>query len=357
MAEPANVRRLRAELKRLLQPAVVGLLWLVERLHWWLLLLLAAYLTSGITIVQPDEVAVVYRLGSLVGDGAGAIRQPGALIALPRPIDRVERVPTAKVFESQLRELHFSQVEDKATRYLVTSRTTLDPERVGYVLTGDQNIVHVAMVARWQVSDPIAWVQAVERPEELLRAAVLASSVSALGGLSVDSVLADGRQELVGEITRRSQTRLDAWGAGLQLVSLELVELGPPQQVREAFREVQTAAIEAETRVKAAQEYRELQLPKARTDADRQTREAEAVALDLKQQARSEAEAFLVLLEEYRRDRLVVRERLYREGVEAVLDDAGLVDFVPPPASGGRYDGTRISVEIVRKPRVGGRDD
>lgn len=357
MSESANSRQLQAELRRLLQPAIAGLLWLVERLHWWLLVLLLAYLTSGVTIVQPNEVAVVYRFGSLVGDGAGAVRQPGALVAMPRPIDRVVRVPTAKVFETELRELHFSQLEDKATRYLVTSRTTLDPERVGYVVTGDQNIVHVAMVARWQVSDPIVWTQAVERPEELLRAAVLASSVSAIGGRTVDTVLADGRQELVGDISRRSQAKLDAWETGLRLVSLELVELGPPQQVREAFREVQTAAIEAETRVKAAQEYRELQLPKARTDAERQTRESEAVALDLMQRARSEAEAFLALLAEYRRDPLVVRERLYREGVEAVLDDAGLVDFVPPPATGGRYDGTRISVEIVRKPRFGGPDD
>jgi len=357
VAHPGESHQLRAELLRLLQPAIAGLLWAVERLHWWLSVLLVAYLTSGVTIVQPDEVAVVYRFGRLVGDGAGAVRAPGVLVALPRPIDRVVRVPTAKVFETELRDLHFSQTEDKATRYLVTSRTTLDPERVGYVVTGDQNIVHVAMVARWQVADPVAWTQSIDRPEDLLRAAVLASAVSSLGGRAVDTVLADGRQTMVDDVARQAQTRLDAWGAGLDLVSLELLDLGPPQQVREAFREVQTAAIEAETRVKAAREYREVQLPKARTDAGRQTREAEATALDLKQQARSEADAFLALLSEYRRDPQVVRERLYREGIEKVLDDAGVVDFVPPPAAAGRYDGTRISVDLARQPRAGGRDD
>ena len=178
MSDSVDSRQLRAELLRLLQPAVAGLLWTVERLHWWLLALVVAYLTSGVTIVQPDEVAVVYRFGALVGDGAGAVREPGVLVAMPRPIVRVVRVPTARVFETELRDLHFSQTDDKATRYLVTSRTTLDPERVGYVVTGDQNIVHVAMVARWQVADPIAWTQAVAEPEELLRAAVLASSVA-----------------------------------------------------------------------------------------------------------------------------------------------------------------------------------
>jgi modulator of FtsH protease HflK len=353
VSESTESRQLRHELLRLMHPATQGLLWTVERLHWWLGVLLVAYLTSGITFVQPDEVAVVYRFGRLVGDGAGAVQAPGVLIALPRPMDRVVRVPAAKVFETELRELHFSQTEDKASRYLVTSRTTLDPERVGYVVTGDQNIVHVAMVARWQVSDPIAWSQAVEAPEDLLRTAVLASTVNTMGALAVDGVLADGRQTMVDDVTRQAQARLDGWGAGVSLVSLELLELGPPQQVREAFREVQTTAIEAETRVKAAREYREVQVPKARTDARRKTREAEAGAVELTQRARSESHAFLALLAEYQRDPVVVRERLYREGIESVLDDAGAVDFVPPPA-GPRYSGTRITVDLRRS---GDRDD
>ena len=72
---------------------------------------------------------------------------------------------------------------------------------------------------------------------------------------------------------------------------------------------------------------------------------AEADALEGVQRARSEASAFEALVAEYRRDPVVVRERLYREGVEAVLESAGRVDFLPPP-SGARYIGTRLTVPI-----------
>jgi len=331
------------ELAALLGPVGTGAVRAVERLHWWLIILLVAYAGSGVTVVNPDEVAVMYRFGALVGEGAGAVHPPGLLIALPRPFDRVQRIPSARVFETELRDLHYTQSDSKVNRYLVTNRATLDPERTGYVLTGDQNIVHIAMVARWQVGDPIAWVQEVEDPEALLRLAVLQSMVQTLGGLSVDTVLSDGRQDLVDTVTRRAQSWLDDRAAGVSLVSLELLDLGPPQQVQEAFREVQTAAIESETRLRSAQEYREVQVPKARSDRRRAVQTAEAEALEGVQQARSEASAFEVLVAEYRREPIVVRQRLYREGIEAVLEQAGKVDFLPPP-TGQRYNGTRLTI-------------
>jgi len=344
------------ELGLLVGPVGQGALWAVERMHWWLGLLLLTYLFSGITVVQPDEVAVTYRFGALVGDGQGAVREPGLLLALPRPIERVVRVPVARVFQTELRDLHFTQSEDKVTRYLVTNRSSLDPERTGYALTGDQNIVHIAMVARWQVRDPIAWSHDVERPEALLRAAVLRAAVATVGGASVDGVLSDRRQSLVDDISRRADASLEAWGAGVSIVSLELLDLTPPQQVNEAFRDVQTAAIESETRIRSAEEYREVQLPKARSDKTRAIQAAESDALERVQTARSEAEAFLALAAEHRTDAGVVRERLYREGMEAVLKGAGKVEFLPPPV-GGRYSGSRLTLPSGAKRRSGGRDE
>lgn len=354
----AGRRGVGRELATLARPAGSAALWAVERLHWWLAVLAVAYAASGVTLVQPNEVAVLYRFGALVGEGAGAVHPPGLMFALPRPVDRVERVPVATIFESELRDLHFTETdvssgESKVTRYLVTSRTTLDPERTGYALTGDQNIVHIAMVARWQIADPIAWLQSVDDPEDQLRAAVLSSTVRALGGRSVDAVLSDGRQALVESVSRAAQARLNGWQAGVSLVSLELIDLGPPQQVKEAFRDVQTAAIESETRLRSAEEYRAVQLPRARTERGRAVQAAEAEALERLQAARSESAAFTALVAEHRKDPTVVRERLYREGVEAVLRDAGAVRFVPPPV-GGRYTGGRLTVPTGAG---GGRDE
>ncbi len=338
MAGPANTPRrlVLRELQRLAEPAVAGATWTLARLHWWLFVLVLAYGFSGVTVVQPNEVALLVRFGRLVGQGAGAVRPPGVVFALPRPVDEVVRVPVARVFETEVRALHYTIDEDdgsggRVTRYAATSKNTLDPEVTGYALTGDQNIVHVSMVARWQIADPVIWATAVADPEAQLTQAVLAAAVVNVGGRSVDAVLSEGRQAFVDSTRRDAQRRLDAVQVGVSIVSLELLDLAPPQQVKEAFREVQTAAIDAETRIKSAEEYREVQLPKARSDKNRAIQAAKSDALARLQVARSDAAAFLALEAEYRRDPHVVRERLYREGIGAVLKDARRVQFVPPP--------------------------
>ena len=100
------------------------------------MLLFVLYLGSGITIVQPDEVAVVYRFGQLRNAGtAQAVAQPGMLLALPKPLERVERIPVQKVFEQKVEGLHFRAVGQMT----VLSSSTLNPEKVGYALTGDGN--------------------------------------------------------------------------------------------------------------------------------------------------------------------------------------------------------------------------
>ena len=63
-------------------------------MHWWIGCMGLLYALSSLTVVRPDQVAVVLRWGRLVG-ASPALQQhgPGLLLALPRPIDQVIRVP------------------------------------------------------------------------------------------------------------------------------------------------------------------------------------------------------------------------------------------------------------------------
>lgn len=336
-----------AELRRLAQPLAGSARWAFGRLHLWLGLLGVAWCSSGVTVVQPDEVALVLRLGSLRGAGTpAAVRQPGVLLALPSPIDEVIRVPVRKVTEVELRDLHYDPVAGRAARS-APNRPTLDPTTSGYALTGDQNIVHLVVVARVQVSDPVAWALGVQDPPALLRDAVLAALLRSVGELPVDNVLAEGREDLLDRVQERAQARLDEVGAGLTLVALELTELVPPGQVRDDFTEVQNAFIGSGTKTRQAEEYRAEQLPKAQGDADVLLRDARVYAEDLLAAARGEVLAFDSLAREHRQNPAAVRQRLYREGIDAVLAGAGRVRILPPPAA-GRYGELRITVPTSR---------
>jgi membrane protease subunit HflK len=326
-----------SELTRLASPLarVLDNAW--RRMHWWLALLAILYAVSGITIVRPDEVAVVLRWGRLVGDAAGTqIHGSGLLFALPRPVDQVVRVKTKYVSEVQIRTL--AEPTDHPAY-----GDTLDPIVVGYALTGDQNVVHVEMRASYRVRDPADWAFYGPKSEEILRVEVAAAMVRSLGEMGVDHVLSDGRKLLIAAARQRAQAGLDAAHSGLALVSLELVGLRPPSVLSSDFDAVQSAYIESETKKKDAQAFAQDVVPRAHAAADTAVQVARAEAGAARAIADGQTGAFLALHREYSSSPVVVRERLYRDAVERALGHAKAVHWIPPQASGNGQH-TRVMI-------------
>ena len=325
-----------SEVARLAQP-VLGLLdgaW--QRMHWWVAAMACLYLLSGITIVRSDEAAVVLRWGRLVGE-TPALQEhgPGLLFSFPRPVDQVVRVKVKHVWDVPVNTLASA---DGGAGY-----DTLDPVTQGYAVTGNQNIVHVNMVAHYRVREPAEWAFYGLKAEDALRVEISAAMIRSLGEMDIDRVLSDGRKELIATATHRAQEGLDAAHSGLELTSLELIKLAPPQALAGDFNAVQSAFIGAETSIKNARTYSENAIPKAQADADTEVQDARSAAASDLATARGEAGAFLALEREYKADPAVVGERLYRDGVDRAIAGAGRIQWVPPPV-GGNYHGMRISI-------------
>jgi membrane protease subunit HflK len=323
------MRRTRSasELSRLAAP-LAGLFdaaW--RRMHWWVAAMAALYALSGISVIRADEVAIVLRWGRLVGDTPATQQHgPGLLFAVPRPVDRVVRVKTKHVSEQSIQTL--------AAPAGFTFADTLNPIRVGYALTGDQNVLHVAMTARYQVRDPVDWALFGPAAEDILRVEVTTAMVRSLGEIGVDRVLAESRKQLIETARQRAQAGLDGARSGLALISLELTELTPPGVLSRDFDAVQSAYIEMETKKKDAEAYAEDLLPKAQASADQAVQSARADAAAERARSLGDADAFRALERQVRASPAIVRERLYRDAVDAAVRRARAVRWVPPPAEG-----------------------
>jgi modulator of FtsH protease HflK len=329
-----------SEVRRLASPLLGGLDAAWQRMHWWIITMAVLYAASGITIVRSDEVAVVLRWGRLVG-ATPALQEhgPGLLFAFPRPIDQVVRVPVKHVFELSIPDLFIGpQDDDDSNAYM-----TLDPVRQGYALTGDQNIVQTFMVARYRIRDAAEWAFYGPTSDSVLRVEVVSAMKRSLGEMGVDRVLSDGRKSLVETAAKRAQAGLDQAHSGLELSSLELTDLAPPTALSGDFQAVQSAYIDAETKKKDAQTYRESTIPRAQGEVDAQTQAIRGAADNDLAIAKGEAAAFLALAREYRANPAVVRERLYRDAVEKAIGSAAGVQWVPPPVN-GHYSGFRVTV-------------
>ena len=211
-------------------------------------------------------------------------------------------------------------------------------------------MVHLSFVANYQITDPVVYGLSIADPAVQIQQAVQSVAVQQIGALSVDSILSEGRQELVESIAEQSQRRLDEWQVGVTLASLEVVDLVPPYQVKSDFNSVQSAYIESQTTVQKSEEYKIAQLPLAESARTKSLQEAKSYAARILAEAQSGASAFELLLSEYRSNPVVVEERLYREGIERTLKDVGRVQFVPPPQNNRYQDGFRVTI-----PNQGGK--
>src|SRR5437763_965933 len=108
-----------------------------------MVLLLLAFLGSGIFKVGPDERAIKLHLGKPVGEGERALLGPGLHWSLPYPIQEYVKVSISgikKVTSSV--GWYATTPQQEAANTEPPPGGTLNPANDGYVFTADNNIIH-----------------------------------------------------------------------------------------------------------------------------------------------------------------------------------------------------------------------
>lgn len=195
----------------------------------------------------------------------------------------------------------------------------------GLMLTEDESIVELPITVQFNVSDVRAYVLNVKDPEVSLRHATDSAVRHVIGSTELNQVLSEGRQAIAAEVKQRLQTYMDSYGAGIQVINVNIQEARPPEEVRSAFDDV-IKAKEDEARLKnQAQAYANGIIPEARGRSQRMIEEAEAYKAEVIARAEGETDRFENLLTEYKRAPEVTRQRLYLETMESVMKNSSKV--------------------------------
>lgn len=195
----------------------------------------------------------------------------------------------------------------------------------GLMLTEDESIVELPITVQYNVADVKSYVLNVRDPEISLRHATDSAVRHVVGSTELNQVLSEGRQAIAAEVKQRLQAYMDSYGAGIQVINVNIQEARPPEEVRSAFDDV-IKAKEDEARLKnQAQAYANGIIPEARGRAQRMLEEAEAYKAEVIARAEGESDRFESLLAEYKRAPEVTRQRLYLETMESVMANASKV--------------------------------
>ena len=304
------------------------------------------YMLSGVYTVQPGEVAVVRTLGKV----SSAAVAEGLHYRLPWPLGKEDVVNIAEV----RRETIGLELEEPDHPN--------HPDGPGkiQVLSGDTNIVDYVVVIQYKVKDPVAYLFSSNTAQyQLVRDSIRASVTKLSASIPVDDILVAKRQAMLEALKSDMQVLLETYKSGIQVVSVNFQKAYPPDDVADAFQDVQSAKEDKEKAINQALGYQNSVLPEARGQASRIKAEADAFAQTAVDSARGAASSFEGLLVQYRKDNRiygedVTRFRLYLETMERIMKrvktyvvekggkadlrmlDAGSAIQANPPAGGLR---------------------
>jgi membrane protease subunit HflK len=264
-----------------------------------LLLLLAAWLGAGFYVVDTDEQAVVRRFGE-IAQRVG----PGMHYRLPWPVDRVDVVKTTSVMKTGV-----------GFRLAEGARTAAGME----LLTGDTNILSVALVLQYVIRSPAEFLFRIEDPETLIGSLAETVLTETVIGMAVDEVLTTGRLAIQERVKTETQAMLDDYRSGVQITSSSIMAITLDQAVAQAFQEVTDAMADREKSRNEARIYANNLLPKARGEANAVVQAAQAYRQQRIAEAIGDADRFLALLEQHEKAPEITRSRLYLEAMERIL--------------------------------------
>lgn len=260
---------------------------------------------EGTYQIKEQEQAVLITFGQ-----AKAVMEPGLHFKIPL-VQQVKKVNTTIQ--------GFSIGYDREG----TSETDEDES---LMITSDYNFVNVDFFVEYRFSDPVKALYASQEPVLILKNLAQSCIRTVIGSYTVDDVLTTGKNEIQAAIKEIILKKLEEQDIGLSLVNITIQDSEPPTtQVMEAFKAVETAKQGKETALNNANKYRNEKLPEAEAEADRIIKAAEAKKTERMNEALAQVSRFNAIYQEYKKNPLITKQRMFYEAMEDVLPDLKVI--------------------------------
>jgi modulator of FtsH protease HflK len=299
-----------------------------------LIILAFVWIASGLYRVGPDEQGVVLRFGKFI-----KTTQPGLHYHIPVP---VETVQTPKVTKVNRIDIGFRSERDSG---FSQGGGVADVPEESLMLTGDENIVNIDFSVFWVIKDAGKFLFEIQDPQGTVKAAAETAMREVIAKSKIQPVLTEGRAQIELETQKIIQSILDEYNSGIQITQVQTQKADPPDQVIDAFRDVQAARADMERSKNEAEAYANDVIPRARGEAAKIMQAAEAYKQRVVAASEGEASRFVSIFNEYDKAKKVTKDRMYLETMEKVLADidkviidknsgSGVVPYLPLPELG-----------------------
>ncbi|HCN71313.1 MAG TPA: FtsH protease activity modulator HflK [Pusillimonas sp.] len=271
------------------------------------IVLVGLWLSSGFIIVQEGQVAVVTKFGKYT-----KTLNPGLQWHMPYPIEDAQPVNI-----SQLRTFEVGYRGSVSNKVLNES----------LMLTTDENIVDVQYVVQYRLMPegaPDYLFETVD-PDESVRQAAETAMREVVGQRRMDVVLYSGRTEIANSVQQLTQEILDRYKTGVQVSTVAIQNVQPPEQVQAAFDDAVKAGQDRERLINEGNAYASRIIPETRGRADRMVFDAQGYTAQVIGTAQGDTARFAAIESEFAKAPEVTRDRMYLATMQTILENTSKI--------------------------------
>ncbi len=332
---------------------------LFQGLRVLIIIIFVYLLFSGMFRVDDQNEAMLFRFGALqtrVIDperGESPILTSGKWYwAWPYPVDWVKEIPAQKSVTVSTGEVFLPRINPSLVdpKELPPAENFLRPGNDGYLISGDTNILHT----RWEVNfrivnsakyylnfydDEEAQTSAGSRSrhqeqrqrgtEAIIRNLLSNAALAEMATWRVEDLLATSRtlpngkvENIKDKVQERLLDFLEEVDLGVQVQSVNLIDLQPPLATMEAFRKVNEASETGRAEVLKAKSYAESVVLAAQGNAYRIVDEAKSYRTRVVESVKADSAYFETVLAEYRKNPETMLTALYTDALRTALAQA-----------------------------------
>lgn len=271
------------------------------------LVVVLVWLGSGFYIVREGSVGVVTQFGRYLETS-----RAGMHWHIPAPAQAVELVNVDKLRTFQV-------------GFRGDSNSQVLPEAL--MLTDDENIVDMQFVVQYRLKSDGApdYLFNTRDPDDSVRQTAETAMREVVGTEPMDFVLYEGRTQVADAVRTLMQNMLDRYKSGIEISTVAIQNVQPPEQVQAAFDDAVKAGQDRERLINEGEAYANRVLPLAQGQAARMQAEAEGYKAKVIADAQGDVSRFNSIYEIYHAAPAITRERIYLQTMQDIYAQASKV--------------------------------
>jgi len=279
-------------------------------------------LFNGIYVLDDGEQAIIERFGEKISIEKSA----GIKLKIPF-IDKVNKLKTDNVYTLQ----YGYRSQKHGDTQTATQYADVPTEAI--ILTNGSYIVNVEAMVQYRIIDAEAFYYNVDDPEGTLRLAFEGVLRRNVQNKDIDEALRN-KAVISSETKQDLQKKINDYGLGLRIESLEIQNTTLPAAVKPSYDDVINARNEKDKLLDDAKKYRNEKLPSARAKAYKMIEEAKGYKADKVKSAQGDVARFNEVYEKYKLAKDVTRTRLKIETMEEVLKSVKDIHIIDMDSNG-----------------------